>query len=166
MSIGMLIAGAMVFNFVITSEDIPNAQRKLKAYQLSPIVSCWSSRPAAGPGLLPRRHEDHPVILPVLLPPRVAFHRHGALRRDGRRQHQDRAGPPPYGLLLFMMNKIADVPLSDMVPRLCRSCTSVIARSFLIASCGLVLGCRGARYTVMGRRRRNERELRAWQRRV
>ena len=38
-SIGMLIAGAMVFNFVITSENIPKTlSAMLKAYELSPLV--------------------------------------------------------------------------------------------------------------------------------
>jgi tripartite ATP-independent transporter DctM subunit len=38
-SIGMLIAGAMVFNFVITSENIPRTlSAMLKAYELSPLV--------------------------------------------------------------------------------------------------------------------------------
>src|SRR6185503_1072713 len=38
-SLGMLIAGAMVFNFVITSENIPKAlSTLLGTYQMSPLV--------------------------------------------------------------------------------------------------------------------------------
>ncbi len=43
-SIGMLIAGALVFNYVITAENIPKALSAfLKAHELSPMCSCCSS---------------------------------------------------------------------------------------------------------------------------
>ena len=42
-SIGMLIAGALVFNYVITVENIPKTlAAMLKAYELSPLPSCSS----------------------------------------------------------------------------------------------------------------------------
>ena len=97
-SIGMLIAGAMVFNFVITSENIPKTlSALLKAYELSPLVFLLvGQRPAADPRLLSRRDDDHPRHPPGAHPHRAgAGHRPRALRRDLRRQHHDRAGHAP-----------------------------------------------------------------------
>ena len=90
----MLIAGAMVFNFVITSENIPKTlSAMLKAYELSPLVfllvvnvlllilGCFLE----GTTIIL-------VILPVLIPTAAgAGDRPRALRRDLRRQHHDRA---------------------------------------------------------------------------
>ncbi len=92
-SIGMLIAGALVFNFVITSENIPKTlSAMLKAYELSPLVfllvvnilllilGCFLE----GTTIIL-------VILPVLLPTvHGAGHRPGALRRDGGDEHHAR----------------------------------------------------------------------------
>ena len=114
----MLIAGALVFNFVITSENIPKTlSAMLKAYELSPLVflllvnilllilGCFLE----GTTIIL-------VILPVLLPTATgAGHRPGALRRDGVVNIMLGLVTPPYGLLLFMMTKIADVPLRDIV---------------------------------------------------
>ena len=117
-SIGMLIAGALVFNYVITVENIPKTlAAMLKGYELSPlafllianllllVLGCFLE----GTTILL-------IIVPVLLPDRAgARHRPGAFRRGRGRQHHDRAVTPPYGLLLFMMVKIAEVPLRDLV---------------------------------------------------
>ena len=94
-SIGMLIAGAMVFNFVITSENIPKTlSAMLKAYQLSPlmflllvnilllILGCFLEGTTIILVILPRADSYRPG----------ARHRHGAFRRGVRRQHHDRAG--------------------------------------------------------------------------
>ena len=117
-SIGMLIAGALVFNYVITIENIPKTLSiMLKGYELSPlayllivnvvllILGCFLE----GTTILL-------VIVPVMLP---AAH---ALGIDP--VHFGVVAvvnimiglvTPPYGLLLFMMVKIADVPLKDIV---------------------------------------------------
>ena len=94
-SIGMLIAGALVFNYVITAENIPKTlSAMLKTYELSPLdVPAARQHPAADPRLLPRRHDDHPRHPPGAAAHRAgAWHRHGALRRDGGRQHHARPG--------------------------------------------------------------------------
>jgi tripartite ATP-independent transporter DctM subunit len=117
-SIGMLIAGAMVFNFVITSENIPKTlSALLAAYKMSPLVfllvvnvlllilGCFLE----GTTIIL-------VILPVLLPTAQALGidpvHFGVMAVVNIMLG---LVTPPYGLLLFMMTKIADVPLRDMV---------------------------------------------------
>ena len=117
-SIGMLIAGAMVFNFVITSENIPKTlSAMLKAHEMSPLVfllvvnvlllilGCFLE----GTTIIL-------VILPVLIPTAQALGidlvHFGVICVVNI---MIGLVTPPYGLLLFMMNKIADVPLRDMV---------------------------------------------------
>ncbi|MEO6564641.1 MAG: TRAP transporter large permease [Casimicrobiaceae bacterium] len=117
-SIGMLIAGALVFNYVITVENIPKTLAiMLKAYDLTPlgflllsnvillILGCFLE----GTTILL-------IIVPVLLPTAAA------LGVDP--VHFGIVAvinimigliTPPYGLLLFMMVKIAEVPLRDLV---------------------------------------------------
>jgi C4-dicarboxylate transporter DctM subunit len=117
-SIGMLIAGALVFNYVVTVENIPKTLAAfLKSHELSPlafllavnllllILGCFLE----GTTILL-------VIVPVLLPTAqllgidpvhfgvvvVVNIMIGLVT-------------PPYGLLLFMMMKVADVPLKDLV---------------------------------------------------
>jgi tripartite ATP-independent transporter DctM subunit len=117
-SIGMLIAGALAFNYVITVENVPRTlAAMLKAYELSPlafllavnllllVLGCFLE----GTTILL-------VIVPVLLPTAqllgidpvhfgvvaVVNIMIGLIT-------------PPYGLLLFMMVKIAGVPLKDLV---------------------------------------------------
>ena len=120
-SISMLIAGALVFNFVITSENIPKTlSALLKTYELSPvlfllavnilllILGCFLE----GTTIIL-------VILPVLLPTAQALGidmvHFGVMCVVNI---MIGLVTPPYGLLLFMMNKIADVPLRDMVREL------------------------------------------------
>ena len=117
-SIGILIAGALVFNFVITSENIPKSiSAMLKAYELSPlafllfvnvlllILGCFLE----GTTIIL-------VILPVLIPTAEAL---GVdLVHFGVMAVVNimiGLVTPPYGLLLFLMTKIADIPLRDMV---------------------------------------------------
>ena len=117
-SIGMLIAGALVFNYVITAENIPRTlSAMLKAYELSPlmyllivnvillILGCFLE----GTTILL-------VILPVLLPTAQALGidpvHFGVVAVVNI---MIGLVTPPYGLLLFMMVKIADVPLKDLV---------------------------------------------------
>lgn len=117
-SLGMLIAGAMVFNFVLTSENIPKAlSLMLQTWNLSPLVfllmvnllllilGCFLE----GTTLIL-------VILPVLLPTA------NALGVDPVHfgvvcivNIMLGLVTPPYGLLLFLMAKIADVPFKDIV---------------------------------------------------
>ena len=117
-SIGMLIAGAMAFNYVITAENIPRTLSvMLKGHELSPltffllanvlllVLGCFLE----GTTILL-------VIVPVLLPTAQALGidpvHFGVVAVVNI---MIGLITPPYGLLLFMMAKIADVPLKDLV---------------------------------------------------
>jgi C4-dicarboxylate transporter, DctM subunit len=117
-SIGMLIAGALVFNYVITVENIPKTlAAMLKAYELSPltfllianlvllVLGCFLE----GTTILL-------IIVPVLLPTAQALGvdpvHFGVVAVVNI---MIGLITPPYGLLLFMMAKIAGVPLRDLV---------------------------------------------------
>jgi tripartite ATP-independent transporter DctM subunit len=117
-SIGMLIAGAMVFNFVITSENIPRTlSAMLKAYELSPLVFLLAVNVLLLIlGCFLEGTTIILVILPVLIPTAQALGidlvHFGVICVVNI---MIGLVTPPYGLLLFMMNKIADVPLGAMV---------------------------------------------------
>jgi len=117
-SIGMLIAGALVFNYVITAENVPKTlSTLLKTYELSPlgflllvnllllVLGCFLE----GTTIIL-------VILPVLLPTATALGidpvHFGVVCVTNIMLG---LVTPPYGLLLFMMTKIADVPLREIV---------------------------------------------------
>jgi tripartite ATP-independent transporter DctM subunit len=117
-SIGMLIAGALVFNYVITVENIPKTvATMLHAYQLSPtgflifanvillVLGCFLE----GTTILL-------VIVPVMLPTAKALGidpvHFGVVAVVNI---MIGLVTPPYGLLLFMMSRIADIPLKDLV---------------------------------------------------
>ncbi|MEO6625854.1 MAG: TRAP transporter large permease [Burkholderiaceae bacterium] len=117
-SIGMLIAGAMVFNYVITSENIPTVlSAMLKTVRLSPmgfllvvnlillVLGCFLE----GSTIIL-------VVLPVLLPTAAALGvdpvHFGVI---AVLNIMIGLVTPPYGLLLFMMTKIADVSLTVLV---------------------------------------------------
>jgi C4-dicarboxylate transporter DctM subunit len=117
-SIGMLIAGALVFNYVITVENIPKTlATMLKAYELSPltfllianlvllVLGCFLE----GTTILL-------IIVPVLLPTAQALGidpvHFGVVAVVNI---MIGLITPPYGLLLFMMVKIAEVSLRDLV---------------------------------------------------
>ena len=117
-SIGMLIAGAMVFNYVVTVENIPKTvAAMLQAYQLSPftfllfanilllILGCFLE----GTTILL-------VIVPVLLPTATALGidpvHFGVVCVVNI---MIGLVTPPYGLLLFLMVKIGQVSLTELV---------------------------------------------------
>lgn len=117
-SIGMLIAGALVFNYVITAENIPKTlSAMLKAYEMTPlafllavnflllILGCFLE----GTTIIL-------VILPVLLPTAQSLGvdpvHFGVMAVTNIMLG---LVTPPYGLLLFMMTKIANVPLREIV---------------------------------------------------
>jgi tripartite ATP-independent transporter DctM subunit len=117
-SIGMLIAGALVFNYVITIENIPKALAGLmKGHELSPlaflvltnvlllVLGCFLE----GTTILL-------VIVPVLLPTAQALGvdlvHFGIVAVVNIMLG---LVTPPYGLLLFMMSKIANIPLGSLV---------------------------------------------------
>ena len=117
-SIGMLIAAAMAFNYVITVENIPKTLAiMLKGYELTPftflllanlillVLGCFLE----GTTILL-------IIVPVLLPTAQALGvdpvHFGVIAVVNI---MIGLCTPPYGLLLFMMVKIAEVPLQDIV---------------------------------------------------
>jgi len=117
-SIGMLIAGALAFNYVITVENVPRTlAAMLKAYELSPlafllavnllllVLGCFLE----GTTILL-------VIIPVLLPTAQVLGidpvHFGVV---AVMNIMIGLITPPYGLLLFMMVRIAGVPLKDLV---------------------------------------------------
>jgi tripartite ATP-independent transporter DctM subunit len=117
-SLGMLIAGAMVFNFVITSENIPKTlSAMLKAYELSPLMFLlFVNVTLLVLGCFLEGTTIILVILPVMLPTAQALGvdpvHFGVMAIVNIMLG---LVTPPYGLLLFMMGKIAEVPLRDMV---------------------------------------------------
>lgn len=117
-SIGMLIAGALVFNYVITIENIPDSLRVfLAGWNLSPIgflilvnvvlliLGCLLEGTAI---LL--------IVVPVFIPTAKALGidmvHFGVVVVVNIMLGLI---TPPYGLLLFIMTKIAEVPLKDIV---------------------------------------------------
>ena len=117
-SIGMLIAGALVFNYVITSENIPAAlSRQLQGMDLSPlgflllvnVLLLLLGAFLEGSTIIL-------VILPVLLPTARALGidpvHFGVM---AVLNIMIGLVTPPYGLLLFMMMKIANVRLGPLL---------------------------------------------------
>jgi C4-dicarboxylate transporter DctM subunit len=117
-SIGMLIAGALVFNYVITVENIPaSLSGILRSFDLSPLgflllvnlilllLGCFLE----GSTIIL-------VILPVLLPTAVALGvdpvHFGVV---AVLNIMIGLVTPPYGLLLFMMTRIAEISLMELV---------------------------------------------------
>lgn len=120
-AIGMLIAGAMVFNYVITIENIPRAlSAALTGLELSPLLflllvnilllllGCFLE----GTTILL-------VFVPVLLPTAAALGidpvHFGVMIVVNV---MIGLCTPPYGLLLLMMVKVTGVPLRDIVREL------------------------------------------------
>jgi len=117
-SIGMLIAGAMAFNYVITIENIPKTVSAiLTATHLSQIgFLLLVNVILLVLGCLLEGTTIILVILPVLLPTATALGVdpvHFGVMAVVNIMYG--LVTPPYGLLLFMMTKIADVPLRDIV---------------------------------------------------
>ncbi|MBP7063026.1 TRAP transporter large permease [Ferrovibrio sp.] len=117
-SIGMLIAGALVFNYVVTVENIPDGIKLwLEAWQLSPLAFLiLVNILLLLLGCLLEGTTILLVVVPVLIPAAKALGIDlvhfgivvvvnimlGLIT-------------PPYGLLLFVMTRIANVPLRDIV---------------------------------------------------
>jgi len=117
-SIGILIAAAIAFNYVITVENIPRTlAAMLRAHQFSPlmfllivnllllVLGCFLE----GTTILL-------IVVPVLLPTAQALGidpvHFGVVAVVNIMLGLI---TPPYGLLLFLMVKIAEVPLKDLV---------------------------------------------------
>ena len=117
-SIGMLIAGAMVFNYVITSENIPAAMSvAMKGLDLSPLgFLLLVNAILLLLGAFLEGSTIILVILPVLLPTAAALGvdpvHFGVM---AVLNVMIGLVTPPYGLLLFMMVKIADVPFGALL---------------------------------------------------
>ncbi|TIO34872.1 TRAP transporter large permease [Mesorhizobium sp.] len=117
-SIGMLIAGALVFNYVVTVENIPHA--------LSAILTSWDLSPTGFLilvnvillvlGCVLEGTTIILVILPVFIPTANALGvdlvHFGVMCVVNIMLG---LVTPPYGLLLFIMTRIANVPLWDIV---------------------------------------------------
>ncbi|WP_332742750.1 TRAP transporter large permease [Hydrogenophaga sp.] len=117
-SIGMLIAGALVFNYVITSENIPaSLSTVLRTLDMSPLAFLLAvNLLLLVLGAFLEGSTIILVILPVLLPTAVALGidpvHFGVV---AVLNIMIGLVTPPYGLLLFMMTKIADVSLLALV---------------------------------------------------
>jgi tripartite ATP-independent transporter DctM subunit len=117
-SIGMLIAGALVFNYVITIENIPKALAGLmKGYELSALgFLLFANVLLLALGCFLEGTTILLVIVPVLLPTAQALGvdlvHFGVVAVVNI---MIGLVTPPYGLLLFMMQKISGVPLKDLV---------------------------------------------------
>jgi C4-dicarboxylate transporter DctM subunit len=117
-SIGMLIAGALVFNYVITSENIPaSLSALLKGLDLSPlgylllvnVILLVLGAFLEGSTIIL-------VMLPVLLPTATALGidpvHFGVM---AVLNIMIGLVTPPYGLLLFMMTRIANVSMQELL---------------------------------------------------
>ena len=117
-SLGMLIAGALVFNYVITAENIPKALAGLmKAHELSALgFLLFANVLLLALGCFLEGTTILLVIVPVLLPTAQALGvdlvHFGVVAVVNI---MIGLVTPPYGLLLFMMQKISGVPLKDLV---------------------------------------------------
>ncbi|MBX3573976.1 MAG: TRAP transporter large permease [Mesorhizobium sp.] len=117
-SIGMLLAGAMVFNYVVTVENIPQS--------LSTLLLSWDLSPTGFLllvnvlllllGCVLEGTTILLVIVPVLIPTAQALGidmvHFGVMVVVNIMLGLI---TPPYGLLLFIMTRIAEVPLRDIV---------------------------------------------------
>ena len=117
-SIGMLIAGALVFNYVVTVENIPQ--------HLSVLLAAWNLSPTMFLilvniillflGCLLEGTTIILVILPVFIPTAQALGidlvHFGVMCVVNIMLG---LVTPPYGLLLFVMTRIAEVPMRDLV---------------------------------------------------
>jgi tripartite ATP-independent transporter DctM subunit len=117
-SIGMLIAGALVFNYVITVENIPKTlAARLKAYELSPLAFLlFTNLVLLVLGCFLEGTTILLIIVPVLLPTAQALGidpvHFGVVAVVNI---MIGLITPPYGLLLFLMATIAQVSLRALV---------------------------------------------------
>lgn len=117
-SIGMLIAGALVFNYVVTVENIPHS--------LSVLFTSWDLSPTGFLilvnvlllvlGCVLEGTTILLVVVPVLIPTAqslgIDMVHFGVMVVVNIMLG---LVTPPYGLLLFIMTRIAEVPLRDLV---------------------------------------------------
>lgn len=117
-AIGMLIAGALAFNYVVTSENIPNTVRQLLA---GLELSTWEFLLAVNIillvlGCLLEGSTILLVVVPVLIPTAQALGvdmvHFGVVVVVNI---MIGLITPPYGLLLFIVAKLSDAPLSAVV---------------------------------------------------
>jgi C4-dicarboxylate transporter, DctM subunit len=117
-SIGMLIAGALVFNYVITSENIPaTLTGMLQGLQFSPMgYLLLVNAVLLVLGAFLEGSTIILVILPVMLPTAQALGidpvHFGVM---AVLNIMIGLVTPPYGLLLFMMTRIAEVPMGELL---------------------------------------------------
>ncbi len=117
-SIGMLIAGALAFNYVITVENLPRTlAAMLKAHELSPLAFLLAANLLL---LLLGCFLEGTTILLVIIPvllPTAQLLGIDPVHFGVVAVMNIMIGliTPPYGLLLFMMVKITGVPLKDLV---------------------------------------------------
>jgi len=117
-SIGMLIAGALVFNYVVTSENIPaTLSVAMKGWDFSPmgflllvnVILLVLGAFLEGSTIIL-------IILPVLLPTATALGidpvHFGVV---AVLNIMIGLVTPPYGLLLFMMTRIAEISLGELL---------------------------------------------------
>src|SRR6266513_1452032 len=134
-SIGILIAAAMVFNYVVTIENIPKTlSAMLTASQMSPLAYLMVVNVLLLIlGCLLEGTTIILIILPVLLPTATALGidpvHFGVVAVVNI---MIGLVTPPYGLLLFIMVKIAKVPLRDIVREAAPFLAVMIATLLLI----------------------------------
>jgi C4-dicarboxylate transporter DctM subunit len=114
----MLIAGALVFNYVVTAENIPRTLAGvITAYEFSPLAFLFFVNVLLLVlGCFLEGTTIILVILPVLLPTATALGvdpvHFGVVTVLNI---MIGLVTPPFGLLLFLMGRIAEVPLKDLV---------------------------------------------------
>jgi C4-dicarboxylate transporter DctM subunit len=117
-SIGMLIAGALVFNYVVTVENIPKALSVyLQAYDFTPVMFLIAVNILLLIlGCLLEGTTILLIVIPVLIPTAEALGvdmvHFGIVVVVNIMLG---LVTPPYGLLLFVMTNITGVPLRDLV---------------------------------------------------
>ena len=117
-SIGMLIAGALVFNYVVTSENIPaTLSVAMKGWDFSPMgFLLLVNLILLVLGAFLEGSTIILIILPVLLPTATALGidpvHFGVV---AVLNIMIGLVTPPYGLLLFMMTRIAEVSLVELL---------------------------------------------------
>ena len=117
-AIGMLIAGALVFNYVVTIEQIPETVRGLlSGYDLSPMMFLfWVNIILLALGCLLEGSTIILVILPIFIPTAKALGidlvHFGVIT-----VFNIMIGlvTPPYGLLLFVASAISGAPLRAII---------------------------------------------------
>jgi C4-dicarboxylate transporter DctM subunit len=119
-AVGMLIAGAMVFNFVIAREDIPQTvSRLLAAFELTPLGFLLLTNVLLILGCLLEAGAILLIVVPILLPTAKALGvdlvHFGIVVTVNL---MIGLVTPPYGLLLFIVANITRQPLRAVVREL------------------------------------------------